>query len=81
MTRSVISSSVPTPSISSDDAAFAVDVEDRSGLALVDRQAVRDDLLGVVGAALLLRAQRQPLDALVTRDHELDHGIEHLAAA
>ena len=67
MTRSVISSSEPTPSISIDDAALAVDVEDRRGLALVDRQAVRDDLLGVVGAALLLRAQREAGDALVAR--------------
>ena len=78
---SVTSSSVPTPSISHDDAAVAVDVEDRRRLALVDRQAVRDDLLGVVGAALLHARAAQPRDALLARHRELDHGVERLAAA
>ena len=52
-----------------DDAARAVDVEDRRRLALVDREAVGDDLFGVVGATLLLRAQRESRDALVARHH------------
>ena len=60
--------------------ALAVHVEDRRRLALVDREAVRDDLFGVVGAALLLRAQRQARDALLAGHAQLDDGVEALAA-
>src|SRR5699024_10945328 len=42
-----------------DESLRAVDVEDRRGLALVDREPVRDDLFGVVGAALVDRPLSQ----------------------
>ena len=64
-----------------DDPPLAVHAEDRRRLALVDRETVRDDLFGVVGATLLLRAQREAGDALVARHAQLDDGVQLLAAS
>src|SRR5690606_32071426 len=71
----------PRPVDLVDDSARAVYAEDRGGLALVDRETVRDDLFGVVGAALFLRAPREASDALLSRHAELDDGVEGLAAS
>ncbi len=70
--RAVTSSSVPTPSMGTTSPRLAVHVEDRRRLALVDREAVGDDLFGVVGAALVDRPLAEPRDALLARHAELD---------
>ena len=46
-------------------AAVAVDVDQRLGLLGVDLLAAADDVLGVVGATLGLGALEQPLDELL----------------
>mgnify|MGYP007122311150 CR=1 FL=1 len=64
-----------------DDATGPVDLEDRGRLVLVDVQAVRDGLVGVVRTALLGRTELQPLDALLAGNVEEDDGVERLAAS
>src|SRR5688572_17131173 len=57
------------------DAALAVDPDERLGLLGVDLLAPADDLFGVIGTAVGLRALQQALDELLGVDREHDHGI------
>ena len=59
-----------------EQAAVAVDVDQRFGLLRVDLLAPADDLLGVVGATLVLGPLDQPGDQLVTCRRSAHHGVE-----
>ena len=59
-----------------EDAALAVDLDERLGLLGVDLLAAPDDVLGVVGAAVGLRALQQALDELLGVDGQHDHRVE-----
>ena len=79
--RSVTSSIAPSRRPRRADRA-RVDVDERRGLALVDVQAVPDDLLVVVGATLLGRALAQAGRSRPRRvGDELDDGVERLRRA
>src|SRR6478672_2285974 len=70
------------------DGAHAVDLDEEPdelvvlregcGLLAVDRLALADDVLGVVGATLGLGALEQALDDGVLVDLELEHGVERV---
>ena len=62
------SSTSPMPSTSHEQAALAVDLDQRLGLLGVDLLAAPDDVLGVVGATVGLGAREQPLDELLLVD-------------
>ena len=81
MIREVTSSTVAEAVDLDQQAAVAVDRDQRRGLARVDLLAVADRLLGVVDAALLVRALAQPGDDLVLVGDQLDDGVEALALA
>ena len=56
-------------------------LDERRGLLAVDRLALADDVLGVVGAALGLGPLEQPLDDGVLVDLELEDGVERMAVS
>ena len=74
--RWVTSSTSPIPSISWTMPRSPVHADQRLGLLAVDLLAATDDVLGVVGAALDLRALEQPRHELVLVDGEHDDGVE-----
>ena len=61
------------------DPALAVDGDKGRGLIEVDLQAPTDDVSGVVGAALLLRALEQAAHDFFRVDGELDNAVEAAA--
>ena len=62
-----------------EDAALAVDPDERLGLLGVDLLAAPDDVLGVVGATVGLGALEQALDELLRVDREHDDRVELVA--
>ena len=61
-----------------DDAAFAVDCDQRCGLFFVDLQAVTNDLFVVIGTTLLCCAVEQTLNEFVVVCNQQENSIDLL---